>query len=401
MNRHSALLAVLAAAAFAGRASAAESLGEAIEKSDLIIDWRMRYESVDQTGFAETADAFTSRLRAGFETAELGKTSLLAEAVWIEDVIDDYDSTTTNGKTAFPVVPDPGFTAINRFALTNESLEGTTLTLGRQRIIHDDARFVGNVGWRQNEQTYDGLRAQIGAGAFAVDLSYVTEVNRIFGPDSAVGEWEGDVLLANVARDFDWGKLSAFGYLLELDNAAALSSKTLGIKIAGSKPLGGVTGTYAASYARQTHAGDNPADYEERYYLLEGGIKLSKVAVALGRELLGGDGTEAFSTPLATLHAFQGWADKFLATPAAGLEDTYVKVSYALGAKGPFENLAALGFFHEFDSDAGSATYGEELDLSLVAQIARMTFTLKYSSYSADAWLTDTDKLWLSMDYAF
>jgi hypothetical protein len=51
------------------------------------------------------------------------------------------------------VVADPAFLAINRFALLNNSLANTTLTLGRQRIVLDDARFVGNGGWRQNEQT--------------------------------------------------------------------------------------------------------------------------------------------------------------------------------------------------------------------------------------------------------
>jgi hypothetical protein len=394
-------LATLAVMAHGGAAVAADSLGEAFKEADPIVDYRLRYESVEQAGFADTAEALTSRLRLGFETAPLAKTSLLAEGVWIEDVVNDYDST-TNGRTAYPVVADPaGFTAINRFALTNESLGNTVLTLGRQRIVHEDARFVGNVVWRQHEQTFDGLRAQVEAGRWAADLTYANQVNRVFGPDSAAGKWEGDVVLANASRSFDRGRLVVFGHLLDFDDAAAASTSTLGLKLTGSAPIGNVAVTYTAAVARQSDRGANPLDVDESYSLLELGVKVGKTAIAYGREVLGGNGTVAFSTPLATLHAFQGWADKFLATPAAGIEDDYVRVSYALGARGPLKNLSAVGFVHAFKADAGTASYGDELDLLLVAQVARMTFTAKYSSYSADGLFTDTDKLWLSMDFAF
>ena len=53
------------------------------------------------------------------------------------------------------MVPDPRGTELNRFQITNTSLPGTRTTLGRQRIVLDDSRFVGNVGFRQNEQTFD------------------------------------------------------------------------------------------------------------------------------------------------------------------------------------------------------------------------------------------------------
>ena len=66
----------------------------------------------------------------------------------------DYNST-TNGKTTYPAVADPETYEINRLQLTNTRIPMTTVTLGRQRIVLDDQRFVGNVGWRQNEQTFD------------------------------------------------------------------------------------------------------------------------------------------------------------------------------------------------------------------------------------------------------
>jgi len=400
MKRRALAAAVCAAVAAPGYAVAAETLRDALAESKPLIDWRIRYEGVDQAGFAQNADAFTSRLRLGVETGSLAGTSLLAEGVWLADVLDDYDST-TNGATEYPVVADPDLAAINWFAIVNRSLENAVFTLGRQRIIHGNARFVGNVGWRQHEQTFDGARAEVGFGKSKLDVTYANQVNRVFGPDSPVGKWEGDLVLLRASHGFEWGDVAVFGYLLELDDAPALATDTFGFELVGSRPINDtLSARYAASFARQESRDPNPLDYDETFSLLEAGIGIGRATVDVGREVLGGDGQSAFSTPLATLHVFQGWADKFLTTPAAGIEDTYVEVGYTTGAFGPLERLSIVAAFHELESDAGSASYGDELDLSLVARVAKMTFTLKYADYRADALFTDTRKLWLSMDFA-
>lgn len=379
----------------------AETIEEAFRTADFIVDWRARYESVQQDGFSESAEAMTSRLRLGLQTAPLKSTSLLAEAVVTSDLVDDYNST-TNGQTQYPVVADPtDFVALNRFAIINKSLERTTLTFGRQRIILDDARFVGNVGWRQQEQTFDGVRAQMNGSTVKVDVTYAAQVNRIFGPDSPQGEWKGDVALLNLSHTFPAGTLSVFDYYLDIDTVAAASSNTIGAKLAGAKPLGGLKGNYALAYARQADAGANPVNVDEDYWLLEGGLSFAKLGVGLGYELLSGNGVTAFQTPLATLHAFQGWADKFLATPAHGIDDRYVRVSYPFGKHGRFTSIAAVAVFHDLSADVGGAHYGEELDFQLLARTERVALTLKYADYRADTLLTDTDKLWLSIDYAF
>jgi hypothetical protein len=394
------VVALAGAAAFVP-VHAAETWEEALREGDVIVDLRARYEGVEQDGFASSADALTNRLRVGFQTAPLKDTAFLVEGVLIGDLVDDYNST-TNGNVEYPVVADPtDFAAINRFALVNKSLDRTTLTFGRQRLVHDDQRFVGNVGWRQNEQTLDSLRAQWGTPKVKVDLTYAGQVNRVFGPDSPQGKWEGDIVLANFAYTLSIGTLSLFDYYLDIDNSSAASSNTVGIKLMGSKPLGKLTATYALSYAEQAEAGANPANVAADYTLVEGGLTFAKFGLGLGVELLGSDGITGFSTPLATLHAFQGWADKFLATPAAGIEDRYVRFSYPFGKRGAFTNIAATAFFHDFSADVGGAHFGEELDLQLVARTERVALTLKYADYRADTLFTDTDKLWLSVDYAF
>src|SRR5690606_32454959 len=130
----------------------------------------------------------------------------------------------------------------------------------------------------------------------------------------------------------------------------AMSSDTYGLELVGSRPIGGgITGRYAAAIARQTDRDPSPLDLDETYSLLELGIGFSGVTIDIGRETLGGNGQTAFSTPLATLHVFQGWADKFLATPAAGIVDTYVEVGYALGRRGPFDRLAVVAALHSLE----------------------------------------------------
>jgi hypothetical protein len=392
---------VLASAAALAPAHGAETWGQALREGDAILDLRARYESVEQGGFASDAGALTNRLRVGFQTAPVKGTAFLAEGVLIDDLVEDYNST-TNGQTLYPVVADPAdFAAINRFALINKSLERTTLTFGRQRIVHDDQRFVGNVGWRQHEQTFDGLRAQWASPKIKTDLTYAAQVNRVFGPDSPQGKWEGDIVLANFGYTLPVGTLTLFDYYLDIDGVASASSNAVGVKLAGSKPIGKLTGTYSLAVAQQAEAGANAADLDADYGLVEGGLTFAKFGVALGLELLAGDGVAAFSTPLATLHAFQGWADKFLATPAAGIEDTYVRFSYPLGKRGRFTNVAATAAFHDYNADFGSAHFGEELNLQLVARTERMALTAKYADYRADGLLTDTEKLWLSVDYSF
>jgi hypothetical protein len=395
------LAACCAIAVMIGTPARAQTFEEAVSASKFSVDWRLRQETVDQDGIPNAADAFTSRFRGGLTTGQFHSTALLMEAVFVEAIDEDYNST-LNGNIGYPVVADPSdIAAINRFAFINKSLPKTTLTLGRQRIVLDDHRFVGNVGWRQNEQTYDALRAVRAGERVKMDVTYADQVNRVFGPDSPAGRWHGDVVLTNFALTTPIGTLTFFDYFLDLDDALAASSNTVGARLAGSKPVGSLTGLYTLSHAAQEDVGGNPTSIGEQSYFLEGGLKIAKFTTSLGYEVLSGNGTVSFQTPLATLHAFQGWADKFLTTPVNGIENPYLKLGYETQLGGVFKSVAALVWLHEFNADVGSAHYGDEVDLQLIARTERVTLTLKYAAYEADALFTDTDKFWLSMDYAF
>ena len=114
------------------------------------------------------------------------------------------------------------------------------------------------------------------------------------------------------------------------------------------------------------------------------------IKIKLANEILGGDGVYGFSTPLATKHAFNGWADKFLGTPTTGLNDTMLTVA------GGFSGHKIKAVYHDFSADSGGAALGTELDLVVLKKLSdNAQVGLKYADYSADTFSVDTTKMWL------
>ena len=163
---------------------------------DPIIDGRLRYETVDQDNAARNADALTMRLRAGAEF-KMNNLSLLVEAEGTLAMIDDYNDTNVgNGVEPYSVVADPDNVELNRLQLMYKQ-GASAVTLGRQRIILDNARFVGNVGWRQNEQTFDAIRGQTKVGPVSLDATYSIAQHTIFGVDAGPRQnFQGDFIFA-------------------------------------------------------------------------------------------------------------------------------------------------------------------------------------------------------------
>jgi hypothetical protein len=374
----------------------------AVRESKPIIDLRLRSESVDQAGMAEDAEALTLRARLGFETGKAWDTSFLAEGDFLTPFAGSHYNSTVNGKTAYPVVADAETYELNRIQLTNTSLADTTITLGRQRINLDDQRFVGNVGWRQNEQTYDGLRVvNKSVKNFTVDVTYLDQVNRVFGKDSPVGRYHGDNYLANVAYQLPLGKLTGFAYLTDFDEAPRDSAQTLGMRFTGEKPVQKVKVSWLVSWAQQTERANNPLNFSEDFYTAEVTGTFRQYSLGVGYEVMEGNGVRGFSTPLATLHKFDGWADKFLTTPPNGLERRYVTLGYTSKGIGFLDTVSANAVYTQFDSNRLSIDYGSEVDLQLQAKYQRFNLLLKYADYNADRFATDTHKYWVQLDYVW
>ncbi len=392
---------------------AAEDFGNLFSQGKVGIDARYRYEHVDQDNALDNAEAQTLRTRLTLQSGKWYGLSALVEVDNVARLGDAAYNDSRNGQTDHSLVADPDGSEINQALLRYDQQMGSAV-LGRQRINLDNQRFVGGVAWRQNEQTYDAALAQLRPlEGLSLTYAYLDNINSIFGPDdgrfanrSNPADIEGHSHLLNVQYVVRPElTVTAYHYLLGLDNLAltgagplgTLSSRTSGVRLSGA--LAGVS--YALEYARQSDYADNPQELDSDYWLAELGYTVRGVLLKAGYEVLGGDagpGNRAFQTPLATKHAFQGWADQFLTTPADGVRDAYFGASTAL-LGGTLQ-----AWYHDFRADQGSSQYGEELDLAYgraIPGIKGLTGLVKYARYDADDFAVDTDKLWLQLQYTY
>jgi Alginate export len=376
-----------------------------------MLDTRLRWENVDQDGAAKEANAVTFRARIGAEFSS-GDWRLLAEGESTAPIVEHYFSG-FNGKTQYPLVGDPANFELNRFQLQYKGIKKTTVTVGRQRINIEDQRFVGSVGWRQNEQTFDAARIEYGdPKGLQFDLTYAWSDRTIWGIDGKGARQQaisGDNIFATASFPTPIGKLTGFAFLVDQDEAVVQnyrqSSQSYGARLGGSRPLSKAAKlTYALSYARQSDYHRNPNRYRADYALAELGAEIAAWKAGVGYELLGADKGFAFTsfqTPLATLHKFQGWADKFLTTPPNGIQDYYAQAGYGWKKKLGLDAINALVVYHRFDSARADLHYGDEWDASLAAKKGKWTATAKFASYDAKQFATDTTKLWLQLEWAY
>jgi hypothetical protein len=421
------LLSLAIAAGVSGQACASEDFNNLFNGGKSILDARYRYEFVDQDAARgkaalDHANAQTLRTRLGFQTGTWYGLSSLVEADNVSRIGDQDYNSTRNGQTKNSVVADPDGTEINQALLRYDHQYGSAIG-GRQRINLDNQRFIGSVAWRQNEQTFDGGLLQLKPIAgLTLTSAYIDNVNTIWGPDN--GQYDNKTNPANIdghsqlfnAQYVVMPELvvTGYSYLLDLDNIATNATSavgTLSSQTSGARLTGAISGvTYAAEYAQQQDYADNPNQLDSDYYLAELGYTVAGIGLKGGYEVLGdgddgkGTGNLAFQTPLATKHAFQGWADMFLTTPADGIEDLY------LGASTPLLGGTAQAVYHDFGAQQGSDNYGEEYDLSYghpIPGVKGLVALAKYANYqSSDDSLTtfsnvDTQKFWLQLQYSY
>ena len=374
--------------------SAAESFTDALTSGKPYVDLRLRYETVDQNNALQDADALTLRTKLGYATDQYHGFSATIELEDSRSVfgVDDYSLPPTGFKTGqFSVIADPETTELDQGFIQYKS-SGFTGILGRQIITLDNHRFVGHVGWRQDRQSFDGLTLKYQPNdQWGLQISQLTKRNRIFAEDA---DLDSNDTLVNVNFQTGLGKLTAYAYLLELDDVGPNSNDTFGVRFAGSTKAANTKVSYVAEFATQ----ETNDVIDTDYFVLEAGAEFAAISAKIGLESLGSDnGIGAFSTPLATLHKFNGWADQFLGTPVQGLEDIYLSLAGKL-AKGKWSIS-----YHDFSSDVsaadGSDDLGDEIDVVYSRNFGDHYYAgIKYADYSAGSTSfskVDTGKLWL------
>lgn len=371
------------------------------------IDLNYRYENVDQDrGPQKTANANTARLRAGLLSPTFHGLQGYAEYEGNLAMQEDFNST-RNGNTGYSTVADPEKSELNQLWLSYAGIPDTVIKGGRQRIKLDDDRFIGNVGWRQMETTFDSVLITHNNQqlfGLTVNAGYIGNVNTF---TSTTENIEAPIL--NISYKVgDYGNLVGYGYWLDYTERENYekSSQTYGLRMSNFKKPGdslklsdnyGVV--YTAEWAHQADYGHGTTDYDTDRINLMGGVTAYNFTFQGAVEQLDGKGlNKTFDTPLGTNHAFQGWADLFLVTPRDGIRD----VSGAVHSVLDRGDVVLTGVYHDFTDDTGSLHYGKEWDFQATKKFGKhYSLLAKYAYYDADQFGTDTQKIWLQGNISF
>ncbi len=410
-----AISALLAAA----EVRAEDTIAEALAASKPIVESSLRFEGVDQQGIAAKAEAVTWRNRLGLQSGDFHGVKALVEIDSVLAPTEKYNST-INGKTTFPNVVDPVVTEINRAQLTWTPTAETTLTVGRQRMILDDARFIGNVGWRQDEQTFDAVRVDTTLFRVKLTAAYLGRINRVVADAK---DWNSNSYVLNATYSFNEAvKVTAFDYNLrfttaakvpvaaDITNARLSSVDTKGLRVFGTTWVSSVKLGYVAQYAEQEPSGANTAVFDLSQSMLEANATWDVFTVKLNYESLEGNGTQGFITPLGTVHAFEGFADVFASTGgnktfADGINDLNLTMTVA-GHTRPwapwFINPTLTVVYHDMDTTRLSRPIGKEWDAVLTAGLTKnLSLMLKYADFQrADPTMpASRTKTWIMLQY--
>ena len=377
----------------------ADTFTEALTSGTASTDFRLRYESVEQDNAAQDASALTLRTRLAYTTGSFNGFSAMVEMEDNRIVLGEGDYTvgpSGYNPGIYSVIADPEFTELDQGFIQYKG-DGFSAKLGRQVIALDNHRFVGHVGWRQDRQTFDGLSATFApVENLSLKYAYITQRNRIFGEDA---DLDAKDHLFNASFKTSYGKFTGYGYLLEVDNDTENALDTYGASFTGSTTAGESKIIYTAEFATQT-SDTGAVEYDADYLYIEAGAVISGVTAKVAYEVLGSDnGAYGFSTPLATLHKFNGWSDQFLGTPSQGLVDVVFTLT------GKFAGGSWSAVYHDFSADEPSLAtdtaaavddLGSEINFSYAKKFTKnYTAGIKYAAYSAGDIKVDADKLWL------
>ena len=376
---------------------------------------RPRYEYADvKDNGKDAANAFTARVHLAV-TAGLFGVDGLSTTIGIQTVnnfgSNNYNST-DNGQAQYDVVKDPQFAMLSEATL-DYSIGKTALHVGRSQVNLDNQRFIGTVGWRQNERSYDtAYFANNDIENLNVLVAYVYGFQGVGTADTAD---TNSILLNASYKVMDELKITAYDYML------SSISDTYGVALTGKVDLGAKL-TYRAEYAQQTDSSMKTGSKakgkaDANYMNFDLGANFSGILAGLNYEVLSGASTSsgsetAFNPVLGTNQKFNGWADVFYvaALPTGGLQDMNIRLGYKADGFGK-----VLAVYHDFKSDTtatgASDDLGSEIDVVYVNKIPGvngLTGLVKYASFSKGsatngyaASQSDKQVAWVQLDYKF
>ncbi|HZV97931.1 MAG TPA: alginate export family protein [Methylophilaceae bacterium] len=432
---------------------------DSVKAGKPMTNFRLRYESVDQDAFQpapnatkklDRAEGVTLRSLIGWQTAPFHNFSIAAQVIDVSKFQDDFNDRALNvpqpGHGNYPVIADPDYTGVNQLFVDWTGIRNTKIRAGRQQLNLDNVRYVGDIGFRQVMQVFDGVsvlnKSIPDTEIFLAHFEKVRQINTKLR--------DTNIELINVKyRISPTESLVGFGYFLDAPNLAQnggsptadpllagagnglgassdtpttstattdASSRTLGLRLDGVRPINPDWKVlYTAEYAKQDDYKGGSSLIDAHYYRFGGGAMYKTWSLRIDQELLSSnDGRYGFQTPLGTNHLFQGWADLFLVTPRQGIRDTFVTVATTLG-KAKF-----VAEYHDFKSDENFRTignklvdsYGTEFDVGVTYPFTdKLSGKFEYAKFKEDdvygTSLTaatrkpDTEKIWATLMYTF
>jgi hypothetical protein len=460
-----------------GPAMAAEEIEDeytfmdSVKTGKNLTSFRLRYENVSQDGLQpnttvwatlnptrfekiKDADALTLRSLIGWQTAPYHNFSFAAQIIDVSKFVDNFNDSTNNTlvngasnqvrNVEYAKVIDPSYTGINQLYVDWTGLKNTRFRLGRQQVNLDNVRFIGDIAFRQVMQVFDGVsvinKSLPETEIFAAHFEKVTQIT--------TEQRDGNLEIANIKyRISPTEYLVGYGYLSNVDDlgygnawfgAGALnnagkpnanadqSNKTFGLRLDGVHPFNpNFRAHYTAEYAKQSDYANGDSRIDAHYYKLGGGLGVDNFNVRIDQELLSSNNNQyAFQTPYGTNHLFQGWVDKFLATPRSGIKDTFVTATYKYADFLFFADYHFINADDDFNTVGGGlktngSQYGREWNVAATYNYNKNIMTkLEYGRFTEDDHyaptpnvannvagnrnrIRDTDKLWLTAMYTF
>lgn len=366
-------------------------------------DLRLRYEHGRVSGL-DSSHAATARARVGLATPEWHGWSGFVEGEFTRALVDDYHGGAPGARPFDPAntpIFDPETTELNQAWLQFRGTEGDVFRLGRQRIILDQAAFVGNVGWRQNEQTFDAVSFQSGGEGrpWTLHYSWIGQVNRIFGSDAdfpVANRQDVSSNVHNLTGSRKWGdfRVGMALHWMEFDGPATAGwdNRTLGLNASGTWH----DFRWAGEASWQDRAG--PANDLEAWRIH---ATLSRDVGAhtwmAGLEYL----ERGFQTPLATVHAFNGFADAFAVPRISGAHDGIADLHLSHAMTLPLD-LRWTSSAHLFGTRPGERDLGWELDSVLSRRFSPQTIAiLKFACFRSRSAMPSATRVSLEMNHSF
>jgi hypothetical protein len=412
---------------------------DSIKEGKAMTSFRLRYENVQQDGNGTTpipaplldANALTLRSLIGWQSSPFHNFSVAAQIINVSKLNDHFNDGTSFSainaasnqpdKLGYAKVVDPDQTNINQAYVDWTGIKNTKFRLGRQQTNLDNVRFIGDIGFRQVMQVFDGIsvtnKTIPDTNVYLAHFESLNQINTRYRTAGALD-------IANVKYSISPTEgITGYGYFSKFDDlgwgnawfgAANIgtknqSNKTLGIRLDGIHPFNpNLRALYTAEYAKQTDYSGGDARIDAHYYKLGGGVGIDAFNIRLDQEnLSSNNGVYAFQTPFGTNHLFQGWVDKFLATPKDGIKDTFVTATYRLDDFLFFVDYHLINSDKDFSQVGGGNKYGKEWNAAVTYNVnSNIVTKLEYGKFKeSDQYLAarirDTEKLWLTAMYTF